>query len=1035
MALHAQAADPREICRHRQLAAASKLYKQSYDCWATAFDKLSFDPFACLVKAEDRFRDAYAGAAAKAARAGLECALRMPVDSLLSIAAGDVDPIVGAIAGDVDLANTTDRKLRAKRMGASGSNAERAFSAEIEFGRDADAGRRDIRLDDARLKLEKSFASALLSGTRHGVVYDGVDADPIADTLAAAASLWERMTRASNGSFSVAGTIFAAESSFVDSDVNDTSTVPVSNDSNTAAQPLPVPATVGGYVNLSHAGPTGNSFGGGDPDDRYLVSLRAGQVVVLVLGDDPSLVDLELKLSGQAIAMPIYSEGTGSIELIVAPVDGTYFIDVYPYAGCNCGGTYTLSIGQTVPPAAARAERTDVEFVPGQLIVKLRGQPVAGASGALGALRHAKPELPKELGLEKLAGDPSRELLVRLPAAGAAKAAAFQALGAASERQRLTAEAQSADDLARRETVLALKELRKRPEIEAVELNTIMRPSFVPADTYYTLQWHYPLIHLPQAWDIETGDPNVVVAVVDTGVRLDHPDLQGQLVSGYDFISDGARARDGNGIDPDPNDPGDRGSGAGASSFHGTHVAGTIAAATNNGIGVAGVAWGAKVMPVRVLGVNGGTQYDVLQGVKYAAGLENDSGTLPPKPADVINLSLGGGGHSDIAQAVFTDAYNAGVIVVAAAGNDATSAFAFPASYDHVVSVAAVDLNRNPAPYSNFGSKVDVAAPGGDTSVDRNGDGYADGVLSTLADDSVSPLAFVYAFYQGTSMATPHVSGVFALMRSVDPTISPATIDTLLAAGSLTEDIGAPGRDDRTGWGLIDARAAVIAAGAPDTGPATPLSVTPSGLNFGLSLDALDFNVANAGSDPLTVTSVSVANAGSAPWLSLAPVSVDGAGLGSYRASVDRMGLSPKSYAATIDVVSSGGTAHIPVVMRVGGATTSDAGFHYVLLVDAQSLAPISEVALPVAEGVYPYSFENIPQGDYLLIAGSDLDNDQLICDGGEACGAYPTMDLPAPLTVDKNIADADFGTAFRQSIGSGSTAASPVPGLLRRLR
>ncbi len=1042
VALQAHAGDARETCRRTQLGAANKLYERSYACWARGFNSLGFDPFACLVESEDRFRASYASAAAKAAKAGFQCALRMPVDSLLSIAAGDVDPVVGAIAGNVDLADTTDRKLRASRMSAAGTYAARAFNAEIGFAKDDDAARLGKRIADARRKLETSFANALRSGTKHGIVYDGLAADPIADSLAAAASLWERMTRASNGSFTVAGTIFAAESSFVDFDVNDTSTVPVSNDNNSAAQPLPVPSTVGGYVNVSQFGPKGNSFAAGDTDDLYLASLRAGQVVVLVLGDDPNpddpnRIDLDLKLSGQAIPKPIIAEGTGSIELIVAPADGTYFIDVYPYSLCHCGGTYTLSIGQTVPPAAARAERTDVEFVPGQLIVKLRALPDASSSASVSALRHPKPALPKELGLEKLSGDESREMLVRLPTAGAAKTAAFQALGAASDRQRLAAESPSADDLARRETVLALKELRKRPEIQSVELNTIMRPSFVPADTYYPLQWNYPLIHLPQAWDIVTGDPNVVVAVVDTGVRLDHPDLQGQLIAGYDFVSDSTRARDGNGIDPDPNDPGDRGSGAGASSFHGTHVAGTIAAATNNGIGVAGVAWGSKVMPVRVLGVNGGTQYDVMQGVRYAAGLENDSGTLPAKPADVINLSLGGGGFSQSAQDVFTQARDAGVIVVAAAGNDATSAPSFPASYAGVVSVAAVDLNRNPAPYSNFGPSIDIAAPGGDTSVDRNADGYADGVLSTLADDSVSPPAFVYAFYQGTSMATPHVSGVFALMRSVDPTISPATIDALLALGSLTEDIGSPGRDDRTGWGLVDARAAVIAAGAPATGPAMPLSVTPSGLNFGLSIDTLDFNVANAGSDPLSVTSVSVDDAGSVPWLSLAPVSVDGAGLGSYRATVNRATLPAKSYsyAATLSIVSTGGTAHIPVVMRVGGATTSDAGFHYVLLVDAQSLEPIAEVALSVSDGVYPYSFADVPQGDYLVIAGSDLDNDGLICDGGEACGSYPTLDLPAPLTVDQDMLDKDFGTAFRQSIGSGAAASNPVPGLLRRLR
>ena len=606
------------------------------------------------------------------------------------------------------------------------------------------------------------------------------------------------------------------------------------------------------------------------------------------------------------------------------------------------------------------------------------------------------------------------------------------ALGVGAQSERLSAQGLSSDQLDRDQTLIALKALRARPEVASVSLNTIVRPSFVPNDQYYTLQWHYPLINLPQAWDIATGDPSVIVAVVDTGVRLDHPDLQGQLVPGYDMISDSSRARDGNGIDPDPNDPGDLGLGTG-SSFHGTHVAGTIAAATNNGIGVAGVAFGARVMPVRVLGKNGGTLYDVMQGVRFAAGLANDSGTVPAQRADIINLSLGGGGFDQGFQNVFDAVRAAGVIVVAAAGNESTSAPSFPASYAGVVSVAAVDLNRAPAPYSNFGATVDVAAPGGDTSVDRNGDSYADGVLSTLADDSGPALSFVYAFYQGTSMATPHVAGVFALMRSVAPSLTPAQIDTLLASGSLTQDLGPLGRDDQTGWGLIDARAAVLAAGAPDTTPAA-LSITPSGLNFGVVLDDLGFLLANASSDPLTVSSVT----DDAPWLTVTPDVVDGNGLGTYRATVDKSGLADGTYSATITVVSSAGTSSIPVVMRVGGQTSSDAGFHYVLLVDADALVPIDEVEVSAVNGTYPYAFQNVPPGNYVVVAGSDLDDDGVICDGGEACGSYPTLDLPAPIALDHDVNDADFDTAFRQALSAGVSAsafAHPLPLLHRRRR
>jgi serine protease len=218
-----------------------------------------------------------------------------------------------------------------------------------------------------------------------------------------------------------------------------------------------------------------------------------------------------------------------------------------------------------------------------------------------------------------------------------------------------------------------IKQLRLRPDVISAEPNYIVRHSATPDDTYYPRQWHYPMINLPQAWDITAGSSEVVVAVVDTGVLMGHPDLQGQLTdNGYDFISDPAFSRDGTGgIDPDPDDPGD-GSSPGASSFHGTHTAGTIAAATNNSRGVAAVGWNTRVMPIRVLGRGGGTLYDLLQGVRYAAGLPNDAGIILPRPADIINMSLGGGSYSQAAQDVFDQVRAKGIILIAAAGNEAT---------------------------------------------------------------------------------------------------------------------------------------------------------------------------------------------------------------------------------------------------------------------------------------------------------------------------------------------------------------------------
>ena len=215
-------------------------------------------------------------------------------------------------------------------------------------------------------------------------------------------------------------------------------------------------------------------------------------------------------------------------------------------------------------------------------------------------------------------------------------------------------------------------------------------------------------------------------------------------------------AGDGGGIDPNPNDPGTSGQ---RSVFHGTHVAGTIGAASNNGQGVAGVGWNVRLMPLRVCGTLGCSVFDQIEAMRYAAGLSNSSGRVANPRADIINMSLGGPGFSVAAQNAVNAVRAAGVIVVAAAGNDASSQALYPASYNGVVSVSAVGPNRSITSYSSFGSAIDVAAPGGNLTSDLNGDGYGDGVLSPHADDSSGRLEYEYLFLEGTSMAAPHVAG------------------------------------------------------------------------------------------------------------------------------------------------------------------------------------------------------------------------------------------------------------------------------------
>ena len=385
-----------------------------------------------------------------------------------------------------------------------------------------------------------------------------------------------------------------------------------------------------------------------------------------------------------------------------------------------------------------------------------------------------------------------------------------------------------------------MRRIAADPDVEFIQPDAVMQPSMTPNDPRYVDQWHYQGLpsglNLPAAWDLATG-AGVVVAVVDTGVTS-HPDLNGNVIAGYDFITDAARARDGDGRDANPQDEGDW-TVAGEcsatwtarnSSWHGTHVAGTIGAVTNNAIGVAGVAFNARIQPVRVMGRCGGLESDIVDGIVWAAGGTVAGAPLNATPARVINLSLGGTGACDPAYQTAIDAAVArGSVVVVAAGNaNADSSGHRPASCNNVVNVAALDREGNRASYSNYGTLVDVSAPGGETSPTA-----ANGVLSTLNFGTTTPYPSTGGYFarlQGTSMAAPHVSGLAALMLSRNPALTPAQIEATLKSsaraisGSCTGGCGA---------GAADAYKAVLAAGGTSTNvpPVANFSVVSSGLS------------------------------------------------------------------------------------------------------------------------------------------------------------------------------------------------------------
>jgi serine protease len=362
------------------------------------------------------------------------------------------------------------------------------------------------------------------------------------------------------------------------------------------------------------------------------------------------------------------------------------------------------------------------------------------------------------------------------------------------------------------------------PNVEYAEPDRMMHKLLTPNDTRYNEQWHYfeatAGINAPAAWDKATGT-GVVVGIVDTGYRP-HADLSGQILQGYDFISDTFVSNDGNGRDTDASDPGDAinagecGGGEPtqfeASSWHGTHVAGTIAAKTNNASGVAGIAFNAKIVPARVLGKCGGYTSDIADAIIWVSGGTVSGVPANANPAKVINISLGGGGACDTTtQSAINSARSRGTSVIVAAGNENQNASNdSPANCTGVVTVASVNRSGGRSYFSNFGATVEVAAPGGDMRSSAS-----NGILSTLNTGTTSPGSDTYAFYQGTSMATPHVVGVVALMLSVKPTLTPDQVTSILQSTARPF----PATCSQCGSGIIDALAAVNAAIGGTTPP------------------------------------------------------------------------------------------------------------------------------------------------------------------------------------------------------------------------
>lgn len=847
--------------------------------------------------------------------------------------------------------------------------------------------------------------------------------------------------------YTLSGTLSVAPTAAVDSDLNDVNQAPyVVNDLPAIAQALNTPVLLNGTVNVRGTGPAGNNFAPGDEDDYFRVHLVAGQVVELEFATDPAQSDVDLYVwsaDGQRIVGASVGVDT-RFECVQITTSGTYLVNVYAYTGASI---YNLRIG--APGSAGQcAERTAAaSFNPGELMALAR----TDGLGATAQAQAARRALQQAAGIQAVGADRPGPHLLQLPTGAAARARGLAVLaGRASADRARALGADTSEASTEPPEVLALKYAKRLQASGAyayVQPNWVQQPtalwgSFPPDDRNYSYQrWHYEQINLPAAMARITAlatKPALrpVVAVIDDGVVLNHPDIAPQLFSsGRTFASVNTVGDTDSASGDNPQTPADQ------PIFHGTHVAGTIAASTFDGLGGAGVAPMAQILPLRVILPRGAQTVDVVQAMLYAAGLDNRSGLKPARRADVINLSLGGDRSCDAAYLdVVSRVRAAGVIVVAAAGNSGNATpVGTPANCAGVIAVGATNAQRQLTAYSQTGSPIAVAAPGGDTSQSTTGNGAPDGVYSDLATfDAAGRRQASFGPLQGTSMATPHVVGVVALMRYLNPALTPAQIDTLLAQGALTDDLGPAGRDTRTGWGLVNARKAVDAAlasvGTPPPVAGGQVVASPGAIDVGSfqTTATLALQASSATAERvLSVTS-------DQPAVTVQPTAVDSAtGLGTWTLAIDRSRYATAgTYYPKLTVTLSptrSFTVQLTVVKTTSGNASATATFGpvYVLLIDPDTGRAVTDVQATWSGGRYTWRYDGWTRPRLQVLAGGDLDNDNFVCQRGEPCGAYPLLSSNGDASVitltghrnDLNFEVAPLSGMSPQSLAAGSAS------------
>lgn len=835
-------------------------------------------------------------------------------------------------------------------------------------------------------------------------------------------------------SAALSGSVVVESYSSVDRDVEEryNESLQLENNDSDDAQLISNPVKLGGYLSGTEGNYSDRKSGQllpsqdffKDPVDYFQVQLVKDQTVALSVFYtdtqdyyDAATIDVTLNLldpNDPAIVLASMSFDNEGTDLLEVPATRDYLIELRAEESdpASVPVLYTLTISQSLSQAERMQPENarlalEADFVPGEILIRYKDGHAPDEHHSLARTWQARGELH----LLRALGDIAR--VYRMDDKALARGLSFTDQSGLTERQEK-----------KWQTLQKIAELREDGSIAYAEPNYLMKTTAID-DAEYAQQWNMSMLELPAAWQVASGE-GVKVAVIDTGIHSDHVDLLNNIsADGYDFVSvqdvdgDGVPGRDGNPFDP-------------GTTYHGSHVAGIIAASANT-VGIRGVAYNAEIVPLRALGFDGvGSIADIADAVLYAAGLQSAGGRRLSSPVDVINLSLGSYDNSATLRSAIAQAISAGSIVVAAAGNDARSQNFYPAAYADVVGVSSIDERKSRSGFSNLGGYVDVTAPGGTYYTADYYDGFQDGILSTVYANEYSELT-------GTSMAAPHVSGVVALMKQIDPEMTLNDLNSLLESGQITDRIEQDGVSESTqaayfGAGLINASKAVNAAGGeiPDT-----LIVSPSELGFIDGTRDGQFSLSNPGNGGVEVLSITP----SKDWLSISPSSPDDFvnGLGTYAVEAN-LALAQNIDSAQIEVeyrIDAGVSQFesIPVFLSKALLTEKTVGNLTVYLVrweDIERAENNGELKIDVYDAVsgdynnltktYDFSFSNVPNGLYALEASTDNDGDGLLFDLGEARGAYPLLSESQLIRVrGKTLSDLDFEAGYQSFLNSSS--------------